>query len=381
MKEIVTEVIDTTFDVRKRLARMQEWWEEWQQQDQQLHAKVNQLSGSDKELGKQIGLLRMRLKLRCLREPLTFPVGLSGEDYLAIQQHLVMQFATLSSEERLAWLDNLLFIMTPDLWRLHQKIKRVISYRSQGQRRNFLLGGVSGVGKTTYLDWLTALHLPEVAVGHNIVPIIKVDAPTAKNAPKVLLRRLILECGKTYLRGDDEEDLLEKLELFLQQCDVELMAIDEVEHLTQWLMRRRVLDISNMTQNIPIICASCEPFRWTQGDIEVAGRWNDYFELTPYKGERLVALLTFLETLLPFTRPSHLAEATVRDEQNRVLEGPAACIARWTGGVLRDVMILVRDACERAIQMQAPCLSLELLAQSWAEIQERPLDSQTDEVA
>ncbi len=132
MNEIVTDVIDTSFDVRKRLSRMQGWREEWQQQDHQLRAKLQHLSGSDKELGKQIGSLRKRLRLRCLREPLEFPVGLSGESYVAIRQHLVQQFATLSAEERLAWLDNFLFIMTPDLWHLHHKIERVLAYRSYG---------------------------------------------------------------------------------------------------------------------------------------------------------------------------------------------------------------------------------------------------------
>lgn len=277
MYEIVTDVIDTTFDVRKRLSRMQAWREEWQQQDQQLRAKLQHLSGSDKELGKQIGSLRKRLRLRCLREPLEFPVGLSGESYVAIRQHLVQQFATLSAEERLAWLDNFLFIMTPDLWHLHHKIERVLAYRSYGQRRNFLLGGLSGVGKTTYLNWLTALNLPVIAAGHNSVPIIKVDAPTTKNAPKVLVRRLILECGKTYLKGDDEEDLLEKLDLFLQQCDVHLMVIDEVEHLTQWQMRRRVLDISNMTQHSPGPQEyRCDDSRRSSGHWPVASpaRWR-----------------------------------------------------------------------------------------------------------
>jgi hypothetical protein len=56
-----------------------------------------------------------------------------------------------------------------------------------------------------------------------------------------------------------------------------------------------------MTQDIPIICASCNPTNWTIGDVEVAGRWNDYFELPQYLGERLCDLLTFIETLLPFT--------------------------------------------------------------------------------
>lgn len=163
------------------------------------------------------------------------------------------------------------------------------------------------MGKSTYLNLLSALNIPVVEELRNRVSIIKVDAPVSNATPKTLLRRMILECGLTYLRGDDEEDLLMLLDLFLQQCDTELIIVDEVEHISRPEMRRRLLDISNMTQSIPIICASCNPTDWTIGDVEVAGRWNDYFELPQYLGERLSDLLVFIEILLPFTQASNLA--------------------------------------------------------------------------
>ncbi|MFZ1176781.1 MAG: hypothetical protein WAO15_11040, partial [Mycobacterium sp.] len=51
----------------------------------------------------------------------------------------------------------------------------------------------------------------------------------------------------------------------------------------------------------------CHPQKWVQGDNEVAGRWNDYFGLTQHSGERLSALLAFIELLLPFSKRSYLA--------------------------------------------------------------------------
>src|SRR5581483_4105596 len=202
--------------------------------------------------------------------------------YRLLRQNLARQFASLSKEDRLLWLNNFLFIMTPDLWKLHEKVKKVLGYYSLGQQRNFLLGGHSGMGKTTYLNWLSALNTPIVEKTRNRVPVIKVDAPVSNATPKTLLRRMILECGLTYLKGDDEEDLLMQLDLYLQQCEVELIIVDEIEHISRPEMRRRLLDISNMTQGVPIICASCNPASWTVGDGEVAGRWNDYFELPQY---------------------------------------------------------------------------------------------------
>ena len=83
-----------------------------------------------------------------------------------------------------------------------------------------------------------------------------------------------------------------------------------------------------MTQDISIICASCNPTNWTLGDVEVAGRWNDYFELPQYLGERLCDLLTFIETLLPFTQESNLALPQVKSGAH-IINGPAKLIQEW----------------------------------------------------
>lgn len=264
MKDIITAIVDETFDVRRHLARMQSWKDEWCSEDEQLRARLRSLDPKkplDKQLGKQIGSFRKRLKMKRVREPLDIATSSfeSEEAYRHLKEHLFRQFLSLSKEERLFWLDNFLFIMTPDLWKLHSKVKKVLGHYSLGQQRNFLLGALSGMGKTTYLNMLSALNLPSPEEFRNHVPLIKVDAPVSNASPKTLLRRMILECGLTYLKGDDEEDLLMVLDIFLQRCSTELIIVDEVEHISRPEMRRRLLDISNMTQGIPIICASCNP--------------------------------------------------------------------------------------------------------------------------
>jgi hypothetical protein len=44
-------------------------------------------------------------------------------------------------------------------------------------------------------------------------------------------------------------------------------------------------------------------------------------------------------------------------------------IEQWTGGILRDIMILIRDACRRAILESRPALELPILEAAWKEIQ------------
>ena len=97
------------------------------------------------------------------------------------------------------------------------------------------------MGKTTYLDWLMFHHLPVVEQERNRVPIIGIQAPVSNQTARPLLWRLLLECGHTYLGGDNEEILLMKLALYLQQCGVELIVIDEVQHIMRPELKRRVL--------------------------------------------------------------------------------------------------------------------------------------------
>jgi hypothetical protein len=368
--EIITAIVDEKFDVRQRLMQLSNWKDEWLHEDERLKARLRRLSPKkrlDIQRGDQIGIFRKRLKMRLIREPLEIAAE-PKVGYKHIRQNLVEQFATLPKEMRLLWLDNFIFIMTPDLWELHEKVKDVLDYQSLGQQRNFLLGAPSGMGKSTYLNWLSALHLPVVEESRNFVPVVKIDAPVSNKTPRALLQRLILECGLTYLQGDTEEDLNQKLGLYFQQCGVVLIIIDEVEHISHPEMKRRVLDLSNRTQGVPFICASCKPTTWVMGDEEVAGRWNDFFELPPYTGERLSALLASLELLLPFTQPSNLALPVIKDKSGEV-NGPAKFIELMTGGILRDIMILIRDASRRAIEADLPCLTPELLQTTWKKVQ------------
>ena len=220
------------------------------------------------------------------------------------------------------------------------------------------------MGKTTYLDWLIFNHLPVVEQERNRVPIVGIQAPVSNQTARPLLWRMLLECGQTYVKSDNEEILLMKLVLYFQKCGVELIVIDEVQHIQRLELKRRVLEVSNMTRGIPIICASCHPIEWTEGDAEVKGRWNDFFQLKQYTGSRLSDLLATIELFLPFSQDSHLSRREIEGKP-----GPAALIEQWTGGILRDIMILIRDACRRAIEGNDASLQQGMLEAAWKDIQ------------
>jgi len=367
--------LDTRLDVQLRLQQLRAWQSDWQHDHERVSSQLRQLDLNHPfalQRGAQLTQLLHRLRMKLVQRPLEItPEVIQSVGYESLRQHLVGQFARLSPAERLLWLQNFLFIMTPDLRRLNDKLAAVRSYRSLGQRRNFLLGGASGMGKSTYLDWYTSQHLLTVEAERNHVPVIKIDAPVSNHTPKPLFQRMILACGMSYLRSDNEEDLLMKLALYFQTCGTELLVIDEVEHIHSPQLKRRLLEVSNLAPQIPMVCASCHPTSWVAGDAEVAGRWNDYFELRQYTGDRLRQLLAYLELLLPFPEPSALAVYTLETDPHNPTDGPARLIERWTGGVLRDVMILVLDASLRALEQRLPCLTPSLLEETWRAIQTR----------
>jgi hypothetical protein len=364
-------------DAHKRLADLSAWLKEWREQDHLLEARVASLNPdkpADVQRGMQIASLRRRLRMRLVKHPLEIsPEAIEKLKYIGLRDYMVSQYAQMSTAERLLWLHNLLFIMTPDIRELNRKIVNVRNYRSFGQQRNFLLGGHSGMGKTTYLDWYASNYIQTVESDRNRVPVIKVDAPVNNSSAKPLFQRMILECGRVFSPRDTDEDLLMKLVLFVQQCGVEMIIVDEIEHIERGAMRRRLLEISNLTRGTPIVCASCEPLKWAEGDVEVAGRWNDYFELKQYTEYRLRALLAYVELLLPFTEESHLGQTEIRLEKGKTLPGPATVIQNLTGGILRDIMILLADASSRAIEQGLPNLTLQLLETAWREIQSRQI--------
>lgn len=368
-----TLLLDNQLDVRKRLADLRQWLIDWLEVDDQLTARIDALDLAnpiDIQKGMQIAGLRRKLKMQLVKEPVEiWPPAVANIPYTDLRNHMIRQFLPLKETEKILWLTNLFFILTPDLREINRKIETVRNYRSLGQQRNFLIGGHSGMGKTTYLDWLTSNYLPTVEADQNKVPIIKVDAPVNNGSAKPLFQRMLLECGQVYAKKDTDETLLMKLILVIQKCGVEMIIIDEIEHIERDHLRRRLLEVSNLSRGTPMICASCEPLRWTEGDVEVQGRWNDFFELKQYTGERLQSLLAYLELLLPFPSPSFLGLTEITVGKNKTSPGPARLIQEWTGGILRDIMILIADASQRAIKNGEAHLSVSLLENTWRDIQ------------
>ncbi len=363
--------LDLRLDVAQRLGDLNAWMSDWQTQDQRLLQRLRSLDPgrrSDVLVGSQIASLRRQLALRVTRQPVHLdPDAVRRVGFSALRQNLGAQYAGLSIDERKLWLTNLAFLLTPSLQALIEKLDAIRRYRSLGQQRCFLLGGVSGVGKSSVLNWYAVNYLPLVQDTRNYTPVVKIDAPVSNRSPKPLFQRMLLACGAIPTSGD-EEYYLQLLELYFQKCGVELLIVDEIEHIVRPGLRRRLLELSNLT-GVPIVCASCNPIAWTTGDVEIQGRWNDYFELNQFTGSRLDAFLTLLDLLLPFEEDAHLGLREITNGQSQTTAaGPAHYIEQWTDGILREIMVLVMDACLKALDSKQPGLTMDILNQAWRDI-------------
>jgi hypothetical protein len=363
--------LNLDLDVARRLADLRTWTAAWQAEDRRLRqrlAELNPARRADVLLGSQLGGLRRALALRIAQQPIGLdPDAVRQIGYTALRAHLAPQYARLGPADRQLWLANLAFLLTPTLGALVTKLDALRQYRSLGQARCLLLGGVSGTGKSSVLNWYASQARPTVQATRNHVPVVKIDAPVSNRTPKPLFQRMLLACGATLGHGDEEYHL-QLLELYFQRCGVELLVVDEVEHLTQPALRRRLLELSNLT-GVPIVCASCNPVGWTLGDAEIQGRWNDYFALTQLTGARLDAFLSLLDLLLPFEQDAQLGVRTLPAGPDQpAAAGPAHYIEQWTDGILREIMVLLLDACRKALAAQQPRLTVELLHQAWRDI-------------
>lgn len=188
---MTTTRLDPSLDVSRRLADLRTWQAEWQRIDRELEEQLVPLSGNnllELQQAVHISIVRRRMAMTLVKEPLSIAESvLKHLGVRMIRDLFAQQFASLTKEERLLWLNSFLFFMTADLRKLDDKIAKVRGYRSLGQTRNFLLGGESGMGKTTYLDWLLFNHLPVVEQERNHVPIIGIEAPVSQNTARPLL--------------------------------------------------------------------------------------------------------------------------------------------------------------------------------------------------
>src|SRR5260370_36948515 len=190
---MTTTSLDESLDVRKRMTQLRAWQTEWYRIDRLLEEQVSHLDGTkllELQQASHIANVRRRMEMTLVKTPLSIPEKvLLSLAVRHIRELFAQQFARRTKENHLLWSNSFIFLMTTDLRHLDDKIATVRNYPSLGQTRNFLLGGESGMGKTTYLNWLIFNHLPVVEQERTHVPITGIQAPASNQTASPLLTR------------------------------------------------------------------------------------------------------------------------------------------------------------------------------------------------
>lgn len=271
-----------------------------------------------------------------------------------------------SAEERIAWLhDTPRNIRYPLLReRVLPEIAKCVLRETKLRRRCRVVLGPANIGKSTVLHILEEMFPPQRGVGEiDIVPYIRVDAPRGPDAETLLQDMLCALWGLEQQRkrqaaglepDDDEPEppfngrpkMLERQFIRLaRRLKLRAIGIDDIENMLRGGSRRAadlMIFIKRLSNVIPcaIICTGtheaapaigCDTSTLTRFKVIPMPRWTD--------GADFRRLLAHLETYIPLRKASNLAA----DEL-------AHLIMSKTGGLLGEVVELVIDAAEEAIE-------------------------------
>ncbi len=350
-------------DVRKRLEELQVWESNWQAQNQELDNRIFRLKETPQDFQLIAQLVSYQEQIHVFKNPIPIVIDpqVINENYFVEMRD---QYRGLTIREKRLWMNQLYFVMTPELQRINKKIDFLLRDKYLGHSRNFMLGGLSGMGKTTFFNWRVNQTPAYVDFEYNVIPVIKIDSPIEPRNAKEIYQKIIQSCGKTFFVSDKEDSLFRKALTYMKKCRVQMLIIDEIEHMVKHSVRRKILELTNHLPNLCIAVASCDPEKFTHGDSEIAGRWPTQIDLHPFEGDGLDAFLDYVELFLPLTGSSHLSDRTII-KNNRLEEGPAEFIEKVTGGTLRPMMTLLRDACDQAFNGNFNCITMEILRKAW----------------
>lgn len=379
-----TAFLDSQTDMFSRIDQLRSWRQDYQQHATYIQDRIDELFAAratanrsqrnylEKRIN-QLQMLRKRMRLLQIREPFVMKSRDERESFNVIFDHLAPQYAQMTQEDRLLLLTNLLLIRTPDVKRLTTKLDELRRYQASGQPRGLLVGGESGTGKTSALDWYTVHNFPQVLDEITQHSVIAVEPLRDDSSPKSLPAQIILATGDTHIGDDSLSNLLHRAMAILAYCRTQLLIVEEVDFLQTAAQREQLITLSNLTDGPSMACSAVFPERFRSSHPALAGRFRDQVRMKPYTGQRLMGLLALIELLLPFSQPSYLSPSALHvageGGKAETVDGICKFIEAKTGGKLREVMLLIRDASTTAILENLPCLTIDLLEKTWSQIQ------------
>jgi len=232
-----------------------------------------------------------------------------------------------------------------------------------------LLVGPTGAGKSTLVGSYAREHPSVLTEAGALYPVVRATIPTPATI-KALAIVLLAALGDPRAASGTVGSMTYRLTRFFRDCGVELLILDEVQHVRDRDSRRVLENASNWLKTLIKETGVACVLVGLQGEAEEVVRLNPQLarlfgeprvllpfawdERRPEMGREFVAFLTLLEGALPLTeRPELAVLATARR------------LHAASGGVMAYLMELIRGATYLALAEGRPTLDLEVLGRAF----------------
>jgi type II secretory pathway predicted ATPase ExeA len=191
---------------------------------------------------------------------------------------------------------------------------------------SLFLSGRTGVGKTTLLEGYRDRYNRYVKDGYTIVPVLYNKVPVGAT-PKSVASSLLRSLGDPAYDKGTENSQTARLLHFIKKCQVEMIIIDEFQHLIDRETKHVLNKASDWVKSfcddagIPIIlCGMPESHKIFDHNDQLDRRFTEKIEMLRFNyltKEDQIEFRAFLKSIdeqLPFYNPSYLASKKMSDK-------------------------------------------------------------------
>lgn len=277
-------------------------------------------------------------------------------------------FSRMTLDEKLA--------LTEGIFIKHVRFKRILKRveychrfsKIASEPKNLFIKGLSGTGKTTFGEYYASLFQAYDLEEGTIVPVLYVSL-TSPAKEKSMVMDLLKGIGDPLFDKGSQIDMTHRLIKLIKECKVELIIIDEFQHLidrdTEIILMNSANWIKDLIRKtkVPVVLIGMP---WSdkilRANSQLRGRFSSSETLEPFrwltKDQRneFKIFLKLVEKMLPLKERSYL--------YSEEMSFPLFCACN---GLLRPLMKVIRRATGIALDNGIEKLNLDFLAQAYDE--------------
>jgi Bacterial TniB protein len=260
---------------------------------------------------------------------------------------------------------NKLYIAYPRFSALLKEIERIhMESKYKSEPLCMMITADTGAGKSTLIDKYKNKWLPEYDEEGVCIPVLVAEVPLPATI-SALLSALLNALGALNPSRGKVEDRRRRLIELLKRCQVQLIILDEFQHLIERGTPNKIANVADWIKSLinesglPFLLVGVPSAKTLLHQSEqLARRFKIRRELCPLdyvkNPDEFTKLLKFFDSKLPFDYPAGLAEPKL-----------ALPIFLASKGVFGHLSTLLQEGCELASARQSVRLEKEDLADAF----------------